>query len=387
MPVPRDPLALARALVAVDSRNPSLVPGAPGEGACAHRLAEILAAWGFRVTEQEVAPGRWNVVARIGPAGRAPLVLNGHLDVVGVEGMTHPPFSPELRDGRLYGRGSADMKGGIAAMCVAAARAAEGGALGGELIVAAVCDEEFASIGTAALLEALHAEGVRPAAAVVTEPTRLAVVPVHKGFAGIEVVVTGRAAHGSRHDLGRDANRDAAALLMAVDRFEREVLAGRTHPRLGRASIHAGMVTGGTGWSTYAAECVVRLERRTLPGEDTALALAEVEALCAAVAAERPGFTAAPRVVFAQPPLALPEDAPLVAAVQAAGRAAGETLPVDGLSCWTDAALFHAAGIPALCFGPGDIGVAHAATEWLPLDELVRATAVLEALCAGWGRD
>jgi acetylornithine deacetylase len=382
MAFPCDPLALTRALVAEDSRNPSLVPGAPGEGACAHRLAEILEGWGFRVTEQEVAPGRWNVVARIGPAGRTPLVLNGHLDVVGVEGMTHPPFAPEERDGRLYGRGSADMKGGVAAMCVAAARAAARGALASEVLVAAVCDEEFASIGTAALL----AGGVVAAGAVVTEPTRLAVVPVHKGFAGIEVTLTGRAAHGSRYDLGRDANRDAAALLMAVDRFEREQLAMRTHPRLGRASIHAGMVTGGTGWSTYAAQCVVRLERRTLPGEDTAQALAEIEALCAHVAAERPGMAATARVVFAQPPLALPEEAPLVGALQRAGVAAGETLALDGLSCWTDAALFQGAGIPAVCFGPGDIGVAHAATEWLPVDELHRATAVLEALCAGWGR-
>jgi acetylornithine deacetylase len=382
MAFPCDPLALTRALVAEDSRNPSLVPGAPGEGACAHRLAEILEGWGFRVTEQEVAPGRWNVVARIGPAGRTPLVLNGHLDVVGVEGMTHPPFAPEERDGRLYGRGSADMKGGVAAMCVAAARAAARGALASEVLVAAVCDEEFASIGTAALLAA----GVEAAGAVVTEPTRLAVVPVHKGFAGIEVTLTGRAAHGSRYDLGRDANRDAAALLMAVDRFEREQLTARTHPRLGRASIHAGMVTGGTGWSTYAAQCVVRLERRTLPGEDTAQALAEIEALCAQVAAERPGMAATARVVFAQPPLALAEAAPLVGALQRAGAAAGETLALDGLSCWTDAALFQAAGIPAVCFGPGDIGVAHAATEWLPVDELHRATAVLEALCAGWGR-
>lgn len=385
-PLPLDPLALTAALVEADSRNPALVPGAPGEGACAHRLAEILAGWGFRVTEHEVAPGRWNVVARVGPAGHAPLLLNGHLDVVGVEGMTHPPFVPAVRDGRLYGRGSADMKGGIAAMCVAAARAAQRGALAAEVIVAAVCDEEFASIGTAALVDALRAAGETVTGAVVTEPTRLAVVPVHKGFAFIEVTVTGRAAHGSRYDLGRDANRDAAAFLMAVERYEHTVLAARTHPRLGRASIHAGRVSGGTGWSTYAPSCVVGLERRTLPGETAAEALADIEALCAALAVERPGFAATPRLVFTQPPLGMAEEAPLVAALQAAGTAAGEALGLDGLFCWTDAALLHAAGIPTVCFGPGDIAVAHADTEWVPVDELQRATAVLEALCAGWGR-
>src|SRR5688500_11796891 len=134
---PLDTVALTAALVAIDSRNPSLVDGAPGEMECAQFLAGVLSGWGFAVSLEEVAPGRPNVVARIGPTGRSPLVLNGHLDVVGTDGMLHEPFAAETRGGNMYGRGSTDMKGGIAAMCVAAARASARGSLASEIIVAA----------------------------------------------------------------------------------------------------------------------------------------------------------------------------------------------------------------------------------------------------------
>jgi acetylornithine deacetylase len=379
---PLDPVALTASLVAIDSRNPSLVPGGPGELACATHLAAVLNAWGFAVSLQELTPGRANVVARIGPAGRTPLVLNGHLDVVGVEGMSHAPFAPEVRDGNMFGRGTTDMKGGIAAMCVAAARAAERGALASEIIVTAVCDEEYASAGTRALLaQGLHATG-----AIITEPTRLAIAPAHKGFAWIEVLLHGRAAHGSRYDVGIDANRHAGVLLAALDRYEHDVLTTRAHPLLGRASLHAASIVGGTGWSTYAEQCTLRIERRTLPGESGEQALADIQALCDALAASRPDFRAEVSMVCAQPPLDLASEAPLIASMRAACSAAGVEPTIAGLSCWTDAALFAEAGIPALCFGPGDIARAHSATEWVEVAQVERATAILEAVCAGWGR-
>ncbi|HEY0928746.1 MAG TPA: ArgE/DapE family deacylase [Gemmatimonas sp.] len=378
---PLDAVALTEALVAVDSRNPDLVPGAPGERACAELLASILSGWGFAVSLTDVAPGRSNVIARIGPVGRSPLVLNGHLDVVGTDGMTHEPFTPVTRDGNLYARGATDMKAGVAAMCVAAARAAARGALHCEIIIAAVCDEEFASIGTRALLaDGLHATG-----AIITEPTRLSVVPAHKGFAWIDIAVQGRAAHGSRYDVGIDANRHAALLIAALDRLEHDVLSGRTHPLLGRASLHAAMISGGTGWSTYADRCDVRIERRTVPGETGAQALAEVETAIAALHAERPQFSARASLVCAQPPLDLAADAPLVQAVMHAAQNAGLSGAIKGLSCWTDAALFAEAGIPALCFGPGDIARAHSATEWVEVEQIEQATVVLEQVCSAWG--
>lgn len=381
-PFPLDPVALTSALVAIDSRNPSLVADGPGEAACAELLAEVLEGWGFAVTMTAVAPGRPNVIARIGPEGVSPLVLNGHLDVVGVEEMTHAPFTPVQHDGALYGRGATDMKGGIAAMCVAAARAAQEGPLASELIIAAVCDEEFASIGTAHLL----ASGVHATAAIITEPTRLAIVPAHKGFAWFELVVKGRAAHGSRYDVGRDANRAAARVLQAIDTHERDELTTRTHPLLGRASIHVPMVHGGTGWSTYAAETVIRLERRTLPGETAAGVRLELEALLATLRADDPTLEVAIMAHGAQPPLDLPATHPLVQQLVRASRDEGCPGGVDGLFCWTDAALFAEAGIPAVCFGPGDIARAHAATEWVETDQIEQATAVLTRVCRDWGR-
>ena len=375
---PLDPVALTEALVRIDSRNPSLVPGAPGERACAEFLADVLQSWGFAVDLQEVAPGRTNVIARVGPVGVSPLVLNGHLDVVGVDGMTHVPFDPMIHDGNLYGRGATDMKAGIAAMCVAAARAAGRRALHREIIVAAVCDEEFASIGTRALLAA----GLQATAAIITEPTRLTVVPAHKGFAWLEVVVQGRAAHGSRYDVGIDANRMAARFLTALDRYDREELTTRTHPLLGRASVHAPIVQGGTGWSTYAEQCVVRLERRTLPGETADQMSREMQSLIDALHAEDPSFVATCTLGGAQPPLDLPIDHPLVDALRGACRTQGGEGHVDGLFCWTDAALFAEAGIPAVCFGPGDIARAHSATEWVEVEQIQAAAAILETVLA-----
>lgn len=378
---PLEAVALTEALLAIDSRNPSLVPDGPGEQACAAFLATVLSGWGFAVSLDQIAPGRANVLARIGPVGRTPLVLNGHLDVVGAEGMTHAPFVATRRGGDLYARGASDMKGGVAAMCVAAARASARGMLHSEIIIAAVCDEEYASIGTRALL----ARGLTATGAIITEPTRLAVVPAHKGFAWIEIAVHGHAAHGSRYDVGVDANRHAALLLAALDRYERDVLTTPTHPLLGRASLHASTMHGGTGWSTYAESCALQIERRTLPGETGTQALAEVQAAIDALARERPTFRATSALVCAQPPLDLALDAPLVRALVHAAQQEGLSGGIEGLSCWTDAALFADAGIPALCFGPGDIARAHSATEWVEVAQIEQATAVLERVCATWG--
>lgn len=376
---PGDALELTTRLVAVDSRNPSLVAGGPGEADAAQLLAEVLGRWGFDVSLHEAAPGRPNVVARIGSGGGRSLMFNGHLDVVGVEGMTHAPFVPTVRDGRLYGRGSCDMKAGVAAMCAAAWRAARDG-LGGELVLAAVCDEEFDSLGTRALV----ASGVRADAAVVTEPTRLAINPAHRGFVWQELAFRGRAAHGSRYDLGVDAIRHAGLVIAELDRVEREVLPQRTHPLLGRGSLHLGRISGGEGWSTYPAHCTVGLERRTLPGESSVSVRAELDAAIAAVRAREPGLDVTVTGIAEQAPSDVAADAPIVRGLVEALTAGGRPATIEGMSAWTDCALLNAAGIPAVCFGPGDIMRAHAAEEFVPIDEIAVATEVLARLAAAW---
>jgi acetylornithine deacetylase len=375
-----DAVGLLRALVRADSRNPTLVPGGPGEGEIARLLSSVLDAWGFSTELMEAAPGRHNVIARIGTRGARSLMFNGHLDVVGVEDMTHAPFDAEEREGRIYGRGASDMKGGVAAMCAAAARAADS-ARDGEIIIAAVVDEEYESLGTRELVR----RGVRADAAIVTEPTRLAIMPAHRGFIWYDVELTGRAAHGSRYDIGVDAILHAGLVLGEVGVLDGEILASRPHHTLlGRPSIHASLIEGGTGMSTYPERCNIKLERRTLPGEQVASALAEVEEACARARRRRPELKAEVRQLLAQAPSDVPTSAPIVRALDHALRQCGEEVRVEGMSAWTDAAILNDAGMPAICFGPGDMSLAHAAEEYIVKDEVERATEVLARLATQW---
>lgn len=374
-----DAIALLRELVRTDSRNPALADGAPGEGPIARLLADVLSAWGFDVRIMDAAAGRPNVVATLrGSGGGQSLMLNGHIDVVGVENMQHAPFDASERDGKLYGRGASDMKGGVAAMCAAAARAR--GTLKGDLIVACVADEEWRSIGTSALV----ASGLRADAAIVTEPTGLAIMPAHKGFVWIQVTLRGRAAHGSRWDLGVDAIRHAGLLLAELDRIDREVLPRKQHGLLGRPSLHAGEIAGGLGLSTYPDRCFVRIERRTIPGESAGDVQREVDGVCEALRAKHPGFDATVELMFAQPPSDVDPGAPICDAVRRALETKKIQPRVAGMSAWTDAALLNQAGVPAICFGPGDMGLAHAAEEYIELREVEIATDILTSLARDW---
>ena len=376
-----DAVELTRELVRVDSRNPSVAAGGPGEHAVAQTLVDVLSAWGFRVDLQEALPGRPNVIARIGEnvTGARRLMFNGHIDVVGVDGMTHDPWNAPEHDGRIYGRGSSDMKAGVAAMCAAAFRAAATG-IDGEIIVTAVIDEEWESAGTRALIDS----GIRADAAIVTEPTGLTIMPAHRGFVWLDVVTHGRASHGSRWDLGVDAIRHAGLFLAELDAFDGAVLPTRQHSLLGRPSVHASLIDGGTGISTYPERCRVQIERRTIPGERVESVRDEIDGLCARVRERHANFNADVRVTFAQPPSDVAVDAPIVRALSDALEAEHENVRIAGMSAWTDAALLNDAGIPAICFGPGDMGLAHANEEWVNTNEIERATQVLARLAQTW---
>ena len=380
MPIPRgDAVALARALIQIDSRNPTLAPDSPGEGDCARTLASVLDDWGFSVELMESVPGRPNVIARIGPGNAPALMLNGHLDVVGVEGMIHNPFSAQVRGDRIYGRGSADMKGGVAAMCAAAAKGAQADS-SRQILVTAVVDEEYESLGMRALL----ADGIRADAAIITEPTRLAICPAHRGFVWMDIVVTGRAAHGSRYDIGVDAITHAGLLLAQLEKLERTRESGPRHQLLGRGSLHASKIQGGVGMSTYPELCNLAIERRTLPGESTEKALGEIRDAFAKVRSEHPQFAARVTLNTAQLPSDVPIDSPIVKRLRGALEREGVPVKIEGLSAWTDAAPLNEAGIPTICFGPGDIALAHAAEEFVPIEEIDVATRVLTRVVREW---
>jgi acetylornithine deacetylase len=293
--------------------------------------------------------------------------------------MVHQPFSADLRDNRIYGRGSADMKGGLAAMCAAAAISANSKSER-QILITAVVDEEHDSIGMRALL----ADGVRAEQAIITEPTRLAICPAHRGFAWFDVELRGRAAHGSRYDVGIDAITHAALLLTELDRLEHTRHAGPIHPLLGRGSLHASKIQGGVGMSIYPERCDLAIERRTIPGESVEKATREITDACARVKSERPEFDARVTLSIAQLPSDVPVDAPVVRRLVGAMEREGIPVSIEGLSAWTDAALLNEAGIPTVCFGPGDIALAHAAEEFVPVEDIERATRVLARVVREW---
>ena len=368
-------LGLLRDLVAIDSVNPSLVPGAAGELAIARRVAEEMRAIGLEVHVAEVAPGRPNVVGVLlgASAGRA-LMLCGHTDTVGVAGM-HRPFEPDVRDGRLYGRGSQDMKGGIASMLSAARRVVDGGGLrAGRLIVAAVVDEEHSSRGAEALARSWRAD-----AAVVTEPTGLDVAVAHKGFQWVAVETRGRAAHGSRPQEGRDAILRMGRVLSRLEALEHSLRTGVTHALLGPASLHASLIHGGQELSSYPDRAWLELERRTLPGEPATAAVNEVDRILAELRALDPEFEADRQAMLARDAYEIDPVSALPADVVDIARRAGCRAAIVGMSFWTDAAILGAAGIPTVIFGPGGAGL-HSTEEYVLLDDVERCTQTLVAL-------
>lgn len=371
-------ISLLRDLVRIDSVNPSLVPGARGEAQIADALAAHLRSLGLDVHVQEVTAGRSNVVgvlqgARPGPS----LMFCGHMDTVGVDGMV-APFDPVERDGRVYGRGSQDMKGGLAAMVDAARVAIQRGFRKGRLIVAAVVDEEYASIGADAFVREWTAD-----AAIVTEPTDLQIGVGHKGFAWIEIETRGRAAHGSRPSEGRDAIARMGRLLCRLERLDGELQSKPPHPLIGTGSLHASMISGGREWSSYPDRCKLEIERRTVPGESGQDAVDEVTGLLRTLADEDSAFEGTARLVFTRPAYEIAPGHALTGALsRSAGRAGCAAKPV-GMSFWTDAAILGAAGIPSVLFGPGGEGL-HSTEEYVRIADVLSCRDALSEVVEDW---
>lgn len=362
-----------RSLVRINSVNPALDPAGPGEG----EIAAFVESWcnqlGVAVAVHEPVAGRPSVVARLPGTGQGrSLMLNAHMDTVGVQDMADP-FSAEIRDGRLYGRGAFDMKGSLAAcMCALRALVDEGVSLAGDVLVAAVADEEHASIGTCDVAERYPVDG-----AIVTEPTGLDLCVAHKGFAWVEVITRGRAAHGSRPDLGVDANVRMGRVLSRLENLSGQLETRDGHAMLGHGSVHAATLAGGSGLSTYAAECRLGIERRTLPGESDAAVERELTSMLEELKGDDPSLDVSLRMLLTRPPFEARAHSDLATALTAATTSSvGRAPRLIGQTPWMDSAILSAKGVDTLVFGPDGTG-AHASEEWVDLDSVVTVARIL----------
>jgi acetylornithine deacetylase/succinyl-diaminopimelate desuccinylase family protein len=367
-----DLIGLLKELVAIDSVNPSLVRGASGEAQIAAFVNDWARSQGLGVAVLDVPAGRPSVLVRSRAQGNGPtLMLCGHLDTVGFGTMTNP-LKPRVDGDRLYGRGTYDMKSGLAASLIAC-READRAGLSGSVAVAAVADEEHSSVGIQAVLPHVIAD-----AAIVTEPTELAVATGHRGFVWIEIEIVGKAAHGSRPHLGVDAIIKTGPVLVALDKLNTALRANQ-HPTLGPGVLHASLIAGGTEESTIPDRCVLTVERRTLPGETVQDVEKEVGDLLAECRRDDAGLVANLRTTLSREPFETSSTATIVSTLaDAVGDVLGKPAEIGGVSYWADSAFISAAGIPTVVFGPPGDG-AHAEVEWVSIDGTIDCAQALFA--------
>ncbi len=363
-----------RKMVSINSVNPSLTPEGKGEADLGIFLADELDKLGLETTFHEIEPRRANTVGVLKGSGEGrSLLLNAHMDTVGVEGMTIDPFGGEIKDGRLYGRGSQDMKASLAGMMAVAKAFVDAGiTLGGDLLITGVADEEYASIGTEALIEQYTADAV-----IVTEPTDMQICRAHRGFIWYDVETQGRAAHGSRYAEGIDANMRMGRFLGQLEILEQELLTREGHPLTGPPSLHAARLRGGKEVSIYAASCLLQIERRTAPGETQDQTTAELQEIVDRLSAADGTFKATVKPTFRREPFVVEEDAEIVQILETAlVHRLGNKPPHRGQTFWTDAALFADAGMETVLIGPTGYGL-HSAEEWVDINSTIDLAYVL----------
>lgn len=365
---------LTQELVRIDSTNPNLCADGKGETEIGEYVATTLRALGMDATVSEVGPGRVNTVGVLkGSGGGKSLLLNAHMDTVGVEGMSIDPFGGELKDGRVYGRGAQDMKGSLAAMIAAAKAILDAGIRPrGDLLISGVADEEHSSSGTEALIREVKADG-----AIITEPTDMHICRAHRGFIWFEVETSGRAAHGSRYKEGIDANMRMGRFLGELEKLEQELLRRKPHELAGPPSLHAAMIQGGTEISKYAAHCKLTIERRTVPGETVERATTELQEIIDRLCGQDASFKATVKATFWREPFEVREDAEIVRSVEnALAKRLGHRPEHSGATFWTDAALIAEAGMESVLLGPVGYGL-HSAEEWVDIDSVFKLAEVL----------
>jgi len=359
-------ITLLGELVSIDSVNPSLSPTHRGEWELGDFLVDRLRSLGFDTKRQEVEEGRFNVIGRSG-RGKTLLIV-AHMDTVGVDSMTIPPFKPSVIGDRLYGRGSADTKGGMAAALMAIETVLLEDDLRGELVFAATVDEEYEAKGAEALMREIDAEG-----ALVMEPVGLRPVIAHKGFAWQEFQVFGRAAHGSDPAKGIDAIMRTGRLLEKLKALDRSLMR-RSHPLLGSPSLHASQIEGGEGWSVYPSICGLRVERRTLPAETREMVDAEFNQIVDELQEE--GIVSRTEMRFFREGTEVDEGEEIVRSLMRAMVAEGMDCSLAGMGAWPEAGILNRSGIPSVVFGPSGCR-GHEADEYVDIDSVRRCARVL----------
>jgi acetylornithine deacetylase len=367
-------LKVLQDLIRIESVNPDLAGTGNGEGPIAEHIGKCMTTMGLEVHYQEIKPKRVNVIGILrGSSGGKSLLFNGHTDTVGITRMDIDPLDPVYKNGKVYGRGSFDMKGGLAAMLIAVKSICNAGLKPkGDVILAFVADEEYFSLGTEVLVKKYRAD-----AAILCEPTSLKICIAHKGFAWIKVEVFGKAAHGSRPDRGVDAIVKAGKFLTRIEELGLDVLIQKKHPLLGSPSIHASLIKGGTELSTYPDYCQIELERRFIPGESPETIKAEIQAIIDDLKSKDEQFQAKFEVTFSRPPLEVAKDHEVVGALtNAYTKTADKNPEFIGVGGWMDSAILAEAGIPSVIIGPAGEGF-HAATEFVNFESVITLTKIL----------
>lgn len=360
-------------LVQINSVNPMLSSGAPGEKEICNYIADVLKKLNLNPEIQNIAKNRYNVTATIKGVGNGKsLMLNAHTDTVGVENM-EDPFSGKISDGKLFGRGAYDMKGSIAAMLAAAKAIVDNKIeLEGDLVLAFVADEEYDSIGTEHLLTTIKTDG-----AIITEPSNLDICIAHRGFGLYEVITKGKVAHGGRPDIGIDANMHMGKLLNELHKLSQDLKDKEPHPLLGKPSLHVPVINGGTEPFTYSGECKITLERRTIPGNKEKECLAEIKNIIEKLSAEDQSFKAEVKQIMWRDPFEANKESKLVKKLSDSSKLVLNKEPdYIGHTWWEDSALTDKAGIDTVVIGPKGEGL-HTANEWIDLDSVNELAEIL----------
>lgn len=360
-------IGLLSDLVSIDSVNPSLSPSHPGELELTNYLKEWFEMRGILYKEQKVKDNRSNLIARLG-GGERRLLIVSHMDTVGIDTMTIPPFDPRIEGDRLYGRGSADTKGGMTATLLALEELLDHD-LPGEIIFAATMDEEFEAVGVDRLVEEVTAD-----AAIVIEPVDMKAVVAHKGFAWIEFDICGRAAHGSDTGFGIDAIMGCGQLLGRLRELD-DMISEIGHELLGRASLHASQISGGEGWSTYPAYCGLRVERRTLPNETESDIQEEIDEIISSL--RNNGIDIKGRIIFFRKATEISPDEDVVHSLMSAANSLCMKIQLGGMQGWPEAGILNQSGIPSVVFGPSGCK-GHEAEEFVSIESVIACSRIIK---------